>query len=108
MFEVIGAVDVCATREEAGRCGQPAHTRGGSGWGSVSGTPVVIGGTQGGGQAPNGVEGLGVGGHALGDTAAGVEDRRVVAPAEARTDRREGLAGELAREVHGDLTRVRE
>src|SRR5512146_1498522 len=57
------------------------------------------------GEAPNEVEGLGVGGDALGRATAGVQDGGVVAPGEARSDGGQGLARVLAREVHGDLAR---
>jgi hypothetical protein len=55
------------------------------------------------GQAPNELEGLGVGGEALGGAPAGVHDGGVVAPAEAPANGGERLGGVLAREVHGDL-----
>src|SRR3954447_14047584 len=57
------------------------------------------------GQAPNDVGGLGVGGEALRRALVGVQDRRVVASAEALADGGEGLGGVLAREIHGDLSR---
>src|SRR6185312_6759470 len=57
------------------------------------------------GEAPNEVEGLGVGGDALCRAPARVQDGRVIASREARPDGREGLTGVLAREVHGDLAR---
>jgi hypothetical protein len=57
------------------------------------------------GEAPNEVEGLGVGGDALRRAPARVEDGGVVAPREARADGGERLARVLAREVHRDLAR---
>ena len=58
---------------------------------------------QGLGQALHGVVGLGIVGDPLGGALARVQDGRVVAVAERAADRRQGLVGELAREVHGDL-----
>ena len=60
------------------------------------------------GEAPNEVEGLGVGRDPLRGTPVGVQDGGVVAPGEARADGWQRLAGVLAREVHGDLARPRE
>src|SRR3954463_15633026 len=95
---VIGAVDVFAAPETPAGCGQAAHIRGGSSVRSLSGTPVGSGGAEALGQVPNGVEGLGVAGDALGRPLAGVHDRRVVAPAEAPSDRGQRLARVLARQ----------
>src|SRR5690349_16217990 len=104
---------MCTGVERAARCGRTAH----NGWAadprSVSVMPER---TAGGGvppnrrmqlfgEAPNEGEGLGVGGDALGRAAAGMKDRRVVAPGEARPDGGEGLTGVLTGEVHGDLAR---
>src|SRR3954470_8629926 len=53
---------------------------------------------------------LGVGGpalaHQVGDLLDRVHDRRVVLAAERGTDAREGQLGQLAAQVHGDLTGV--
>ena len=57
------------------------------------------------GEAPNVSKASGSEARRCGGAAAGVHDGRVVAPAEARADRGEGLAGVLAREVHRDLAR---
>src|SRR4051794_30763644 len=47
------------------------------------------------------IEGVPVAPHLLGYALVGVQDGGVVAAAEAPSDRRQGLVGELAREVHG-------
>src|SRR4051794_33626934 len=72
---------------------------------SLSGAPDSFVVTQALGKAADGFVGLGILGHALGRAPAGVEDRRVVAPAERLADGRQRLVGELARQVHGDLAR---
>src|SRR3954468_15834167 len=112
-IEVIGGVVMCTGAETAARCGRTAH----NGWAvdprSLSVMPER---TAGGGvspnrrvqllgEAPNEGEGLGVGGHALGRAAAGMQDGRVIAPREARPDGGKGLTRVLAREVHRDLPR---
>src|SRR3954466_3180115 len=104
---------MCTGAERAARCGRTAH----NGWAAdPRSLSVMPERTAGGGvspnrrlqllgQAPNEGEGLRVGGHALGRAPAGMQDGRVVATREARSDGGEGLTGVLAREVHRDLAR---
>src|ERR687888_2303453 len=102
-IEVIGSVKMCTAAETPARCGREVHI---AWWETLRSLSVMAEGSGVGealGQAPNELKGLGVGGKAGCGATAGVEDRRVVAPAEAPADGGEGFLGVLAREGHGDL-----
>ena len=72
--------------------------------GSLSGGAVDMGLLQHGGEAADELVGLGVSRDPLARAAAGVQHGRVVAAAEGAPDRRQGRVGQLARQVHCDLS----
>src|SRR4051794_4042880 len=99
--EGVRVVDLCTAGETAAACGKVMHRSGHPGVRSLS--VDAVGGLDPFGQRPNRVGGVGIGRDPRGGTPAGVEDGRVVAPAEGLPDGGKALSRVLAREEHGDL-----
>src|SRR5215207_10796398 len=96
---------MCTGAERAATCGRGAHIERSETPRSLSVMPEGSCGDQALGQAPNDLDGFGVGGQPGCGAPAGVQDGGVVASAEPGPDGGEGLAGVLTCEVHGDLAR---